>query len=76
MVISDIENDFRNKVCSEIYLVSEGLTRYRVVNPFLFEDGDQLVILLKQQNGGWLLSDEGHTFMHLTYFLDDKDLHR
>ena len=76
MVLNDIESDFRNKVCSEIYLVSEGLQRYRVVNPFLFEDGDQLVILLKQQNGAWILSDEGHTFMHLTYFLDDKDLQR
>ncbi|MBM4275037.1 MAG: DUF1828 domain-containing protein [Deltaproteobacteria bacterium] len=76
MYPNDIESDFRKKVCSEIFLVSEGLKRYRVVHPFLFEDGDHLVILLKQENGRWMLSDEGHTFMHLTYFLDDKDLQR
>jgi hypothetical protein len=76
MFPNDIEYDFRNKVCSEIYLVSEGLQRYRVANPFIFEDGDELVIILKLHNGRWMLSDEGHTFMHLTYFLDDKDLQR
>ncbi|MFI5329663.1 MAG: DUF1828 domain-containing protein [Desulfobaccales bacterium] len=76
MVINDIESDFRNKVCAEILLISEGIRRYRVVNPFLFEDGDNLVVLLKQENGNWILSDEGHTFMHLTYFMDEKDLQR
>lgn len=74
--IKKIEQDFRNKVCSEIYIQSEGLKRYRVFNPFYFEDGDHLVILLKKDNGNWYLSDEGHTFMHLTYYIDDKDMQR
>lgn len=74
--IKDIEQDFRDKVCSEIFLQSEGLRRYRVFNPFYFEDGDHLVILLKEDNGNWYLSDEGHTFMHLTYYIDEKDMQR
>jgi len=74
--IKYIEQEFRTKVCSEIFLQGEGLKRYRVFNPFQFEDGDHLVILLKEENGNWFLSDEGHTFMHLTYYLDEKDLHR
>lgn len=76
MAIHNIQKDFREKVCDEISLVGEGLNRYRVVNPFLFEDGDHLVILLKKENGKWMLTDEGHTFMHLTYFLEEKELHK
>ena len=74
MSVEIIERDFREKVCSELRLVSEGLGRFRVLTPFLFEDGDHLAIVLKQENGGWSLSDEGHTYMHLTYDLDIKDL--
>ncbi len=74
MSVETIERDFREKVCSELRLVSEGMGRFRVFTPFLFEDGDHLAIVLKQENGGWSLSDEGHTYMHLTYDLDARDL--
>ena len=40
----------------------------------MFEDGDHLAIVLKREQDHWLLSDEGHTYMHLTYDLDEKDL--
>ena len=50
--------------------------RYRVFTPFLFEDGDHLAVVLKREGNTWLLSDEGHTFMHLTYDLEEKDLQR
>lgn len=71
-----IEKEFREKVCAEIHLVAEGLDRFRVMSPFLFEDGDHLAIVLKRDADHWLLSDEGHTFMHLTYDLDERDLQR
>jgi hypothetical protein len=32
--------------------------------------------VLKREHDGWLLTDEGHTYMHLTYDLDEKDLYR
>jgi len=76
MSLESIERDFKEKVCDRIRLVSEGVNRYQVFTPFQFEDGDHLVIVLKQENSHWLLSDEGHTYMHLTYRLDEKDLQR
>ena len=76
MSVESIEKDFKQKVCDRIRLASEGMNRYQVFTPFQFEDGDHLVIVLKQENSHWFLSDEGHTYMHLTYRLDEKDFHR
>lgn len=76
MTVETIETDFRRKVGESVRLASEGVNRYRVFTPFLFEDGDHLAVVLKRENSGWVLSDEGHTYMHLTYDLDEKDLHR
>ncbi len=76
MPIETIEQDFKQKVCENLRLTSEGVDRYRVFTPFLFEDGDHLAIVLKRDQGRWILSDEGHTYMHLTYDLDEKDLQR
>lgn len=72
MSIETIEKDFREKVCEQLHLTSEGVGRYRVFTPFMFEDGDHLAIVLKRENGHWILSDEGHTYMHLTYDIDEK----
>jgi len=74
MSVQTITQNFRQKVCDQVRVEAEGVDRYRVFTPFLFEDGDHLVIVLKQEDGRWVLSDEGHTFMHLTYDLDEKDL--
>ena len=76
MSIQTIERDFKKKVCDRLRLVSEGIDRYRVFTPFMFEDGDHLAIVLKKEHDHWVLSDEGHTYMHLTYDLDEKDLQR
>ena len=61
-----IEHDFRENVSAQIRLHPEGLNRFRVFTPFLFEDGDHLVIVLKKDRGKWMFSDEAHTFMHLS----------
>ncbi len=74
MSVKAITQNFRQKVCDQVRVEAEGVDRYRVFTPFLFEDGDHLVVVLKQEDGRWVLSDEGHTFMHLTYDLDEKDL--
>jgi Asp-tRNA(Asn)/Glu-tRNA(Gln) amidotransferase A subunit family amidase len=76
MTTETIERDFREKVCSKIRLVGEGIDRYRVFTPFMFEDGDHLAIVLKWEQSCWMLTDEGHTYMHLTYDLDEKDMQR
>ncbi len=76
MNIDGIQNDIRRKVGETVTLRDEGLNRYRVFTPFMFEDGDHLAIVMRWDGNRWLLSDEGHTFMHLTYDLDEKDLQR
>src|SRR4030066_2472585 len=76
MNIQTIERNFKEKVCEKLRLSSEGVNRYRVFTPFMFEDGDHLSIILKRENGKWVRSDEGHTYMQLTYDIDEKDLQR
>ncbi len=76
MSVDTIEQDFKRKVCDKLRLSAEGMNRYRVFTPFLFEDGDHLAIVLKREQNSWILSDEGHTYMHLTYDLDEKDLQK
>ena len=76
MPIETIEQDFHRKVSQKIRLSAEGIDRFRVFTPFLFEDGDHLAIVLKKEGMRWVLSDEAHTYMHLTYDIDEKDLHR
>ena len=76
MSIDTIEQDFHRKVSQKIRLSGEGIHRFRVFTPFLFEDGDHLAIVLKKEGTRWVLSDEAHTYMHLTYDMEEKDLHR
>jgi len=64
--------EFRKKVCSEVELEAQGLDRYIVHTPFMFDDGDHFTIILKRQGDGWFLTDDGHTLMHLSY--SDVDL--
>lgn len=76
MTSAGIERLFRDKVCAQVRLEPEGEGRFRVLTPFMTDDGDHLAIALKHLNGRWWLTDEGHTFMHLTYALDERDLQR
>ncbi|HUS58675.1 MAG TPA: DUF1828 domain-containing protein [Planctomycetota bacterium] len=75
-MIEQMEQQFREKVCTHIRLSPQGIDRFRVFTPFMFNDGDNLVIILKKENSHWMLTDEGHTFMHLTYEMDEKDMQR
>ncbi|MBI5504532.1 MAG: DUF1828 domain-containing protein [Deltaproteobacteria bacterium] len=76
MRVETIQADFRRKVGETVRLEEEGIDRYRVFTPFLFEDGDHLAIVVKRERNRWIVADEGHTYMHLTYDLDEKDLQR
>ncbi len=73
---NDIEQDLREKVCESVSLHQEGIDRFRVLSPFVLDDGDHLSIVLRRENGEWTFSDEGTTFMHLTYSIPEADLHR
>ncbi|MBM3500914.1 MAG: DUF1828 domain-containing protein [Armatimonadetes bacterium] len=76
MTAHQIEAEFRKKVSTEVRLVPEGRERYRVFAPFVFDDGDAFCIALRRESEGWVLTDEGHTYMHLSYEIDGGDLHR
>jgi hypothetical protein len=67
MKATDIARSFKRKVGQEVQLEAEGLDRFIVYTPFQFDDGDHYVIVLRKQDGNWVLTDEGHTFMHLSY---------
>ena len=75
MIFENIEKDFIEKFSSRIRIVPDGKERFRVFTPFRFDDGDHLAIILKNESDQWVLSDEGHTYMHLTYEIDEKKLH-
>lgn len=76
MSTQTIEADFQQKVSEQIRLSPEGLDRFRVFTPFLFEDGDHLSIVLKREGRQWILSDEADTYMRLTYDMEESDLHK
>ena len=68
MSMEEMSKQFRKTVCSEIDLEQEGVDRYIVHTPFTFEDGDHMHILLKKDDGGRrVLTDEGMTYMVLSY---------
>jgi len=76
MDIKFIEKEFKKKVSDQISIEAEGINRYRIFSPFLYNDGDHFSIVLKTTPKGWILTDEGNTYMHLSYYLDVNDLDR
>ena len=74
MKLQLIEKEFKEKISNQISLYEEGRNRYIVFSPFMFDDGDHLSIVLKQEGEKWIFSDEGTTYMRLTYDIDEKDL--
>jgi hypothetical protein len=74
--MESIEAAFRAGVADQVRVIPEGSARFRVFTPFQFPDGDHLAIVLRRIDSQWVLSDEGHTLMHLSYSIDDADLTR
>jgi hypothetical protein len=68
--LSDIEIKLRDKISNEISLKEEGINRFRIFNPYEFDDGDHFSIFLKKENESWKFTDEAHTIMHLSYDMD------
>lgn len=74
MIFSEIEQSFKEKVSDKVRISSEGIDRYRVFTPFIFNDGDHLSVVLRKYGNRIVLTDEAHTYMHLTYSMKEKDL--
>jgi len=75
MINENILKQFKEKVDEKVSITTQGVNRFLIDTPFIFEDGDHLVIILKynKETKEWFLTDEGHTFLHLSYFMDEKD---
>lgn len=74
-MIDQLTRDFERGVGRTVSLEAAGADRFRILTPFQFEDGDQLLITLRRhKDGGWTLTDEGYTFMQLSYELDESDI--
>ena len=67
MNTAELEREFKRKISEEIDVEHEGIDRYVVYTPFMFDDGDHFVIVLKKHDDRWRFMDEGHTFMHMSY---------
>jgi Domain of unknown function DUF1828 len=73
---NNIELEFRRKVSEELEIIPSGPDRFHVVTPVAFGDGDLLPITLRKASTGWELTDEGHTFLQLTYELEEADFNQ
>ena len=63
-----IEDIATKSLSDMVTLDRRGLDDYRVNVPFSFADGDALKIILRRTSDSkWLLTDEAHTFMYLSY---------
>lgn len=69
----EIQRDIRAKVSEEVTLQPHGIDRFRVMTPFRLNDGDHIVVVLRREGNQWVFSDEGNTYMKLTYRLDERD---
>jgi hypothetical protein len=69
-----VEIELRRKICEALSVIPEGEDRFIIASPFTFDDGDSITIILKKIEDIWYFTDEGHTFMHLSY--DDIDFEK
>ena len=77
MNIDAIQDSFKATLIESIRLIPEGVNRYRISTPFHFDDGDHFVIALREdEKGHWIITDEGHTYMHMSYHLDLPSLEK
>ena len=74
MDISTVERSFRERVSEKIQIQPKGINRFLVLTPFMFNDGDHLVIVMRADGDQIVLTDEAHTYMHLAHWVEETDL--
>jgi hypothetical protein len=57
----------RKAICPNIEVEARGIDRYMIHTAYRYSDDDELHILFKNTDDGWVLTDEGHTVMWLSY---------
>lgn len=76
MDMQTLNQTVQNAIGRQVTVEQEGRERYIVTTPFLREDGDHFNIVLRgdETHPAWLLSDEGETLLHLSYWMDYSTL--
>jgi len=76
MDIETITQTIQQSIGHQIVVEQEGVERYPILTPFMMEDGDHYNIVLRGHEGttNWVLTDEGNTLMHLSYWMDYSSL--
>ena len=70
-----IQDSFQLAVSKSVRIFPKGIDRYQIFTPFHFNDGDHFVIILKKNaQRNWIITDEGHTYMHMSYDIDLSSL--
>ena len=71
-MLDALNTELRDSLGKQVNVIKEGFDRYPVLTPFDMDDGDGFNIVLKgsEQGNNWLLTDEGSTLMHLSYWID------
>ncbi|MGN6213433.1 DUF1828 domain-containing protein [Parafilimonas sp.] len=66
--IKQLQNSLCKSFCADIQLIPKNEDLLLIETPFYFPDGDPYQIYLKEHSAGSLmLTDMGHTLMHLSY---------
>ena len=75
MNTESIQKSLKESVAESVELFPQGDNNYQIATPFHFDDGDHFVVILKtDESGSWIITDEGHTYMHMSYYMDLSSL--
>lgn len=67
MGVDEIISGMKKAMCSGFSTEPRGINAFMIHTGFTYPDGDELHIMLRQKDGTWILTDDGHTMMWLSY---------
>ena len=71
---TDFADSLHSEISSVIQIEELDDREYLIRTPLTFDDGDGYLISLQSCDDGWMLTDCGRTYMHLSCYLDDETL--
>jgi hypothetical protein len=74
LISPGIESAIKKKLGEGIEVEKEHEGLFRVDTPFGFDDGDSYLIFVEKKIDGYVISDRGHTLMHMSYWTDSDRL--
>lgn len=63
----DILDRMKRFICSNFSAEERGIGAYLIHTGFMLPDGDEVHIVLRDKGGDWVLTDDGHRSMWLSY---------